>query len=307
MIKHVLFTTIVAVKIAIASSIFAPANAISTYTIGNSLTWDAKPSNLDGDVGYHIGCSTNLQQIYDNPSTSACRTPTSFGTWDVALWNNQFDYVTVQPHYGTTLEQDLAIINEWMQMQPSATFVIHTGWTDQEAFEATYHDTNSSNLILKSAAYYSNLTDRLVQDNPNREIVSTQAFDVLDSISHDIENGNSPFSSFDRLFRDIIHMSDTGSYLVHNLMRQALGQPLSDPVGLESSEIQTYLDAKILAVAPQQSVPFEFTSTLGILIVGGIFSISRWEQVSFVRTNELNESKRSITTLKSGVVRRGNK
>ena len=80
----------------------------------------------------------------------------------------------------------------------------------------------------------------------------------------------------DQLFRDIIHMSDTGSYLVHNLMRQALGQPLSDPVGLESSEIKTYLDAKILAVAPQQSVPFEFTPTLGILTVGGIFSISRF-------------------------------
>ena len=105
MIKSLLFTTIVAAKITIASSIFTPANAISTYTIGNSLTWDTKPSNLDGDVGYHIGCSKNLQEIYDNPSTSYCVPPTSVGTWDVALSNNQFDYVTVQPHYGNTLVQ----------------------------------------------------------------------------------------------------------------------------------------------------------------------------------------------------------
>ncbi|MDJ0691701.1 MAG: hypothetical protein QNJ41_24760 [Xenococcaceae cyanobacterium MO_188.B32] len=70
-------------------------------------------------------------------------------------------------------------------------------------------------------------------------------------------------------------MNDTGSYLTHNLMRQALGQPLSNPVGLESSEIKTYLDAKILEVAPQQSGPFDFTPTLGLLTVGGIFSISR--------------------------------
>ncbi|MGL5941192.1 MAG: hypothetical protein ACRC2S_12495 [Waterburya sp.] len=33
----------------------------------------------------------------------------------------------------------------------------------------------------------------------------------------------------------------------------------------------------------------------------------RWEQVRFVRTSELNKEKRSITTLKSGVVRRGNR
>ena len=275
MIKSLLFTTIVGIKIAIASSILAPAHAISIYTIGNSLTWDTRPSNLDGNVGYHIGCSKNLQEIYDNPSTSYCIDPTSVGAWDVALSNNQFDYVTVQPHYGTTLEQDLAIINEWMQMQPSAAFVIHTGWTDQENFEGTYHNTDSNNVLLKSADYYTNLMDRLAQDNPNREIISTQAIDVLDSIFHDIQNGNSPFDSFDRLFRDVIHMNDTGSYLTHNLMRQALGQPLSNPVGLESSEIKTYLDAKILEVAPQQSVPFDFTPTLGLLTVGGIFSISR--------------------------------
>ena len=49
------------------------------------------------------------------------------GTWDIAFSQNQFDYVTVQPHPGTTLEQDLTIIDRWMQAQPSATFIIHTG------------------------------------------------------------------------------------------------------------------------------------------------------------------------------------
>ena len=47
--------------------------------------------------------------------------------------------------------------------------------------------------MLNSAAYFTDLIDKLVEDNPNREIVSTQAIDVLDSIFHDIENGNSPF------------------------------------------------------------------------------------------------------------------
>lgn len=275
MIKSLLFTTIVAVKIAIASSIFAPANAISIYTIGNSLTWDTRPGDLDGSVGYHIGCSKNLQQIYDDPSNSTCVTPTPMGTWDVALSQNQFDYVTVQPHFGTTLEQDLAIINQWMQAQPSATFVIHTGWDTHEKFEATYHLDNNNNQMRNSAAYFADLMDRVVEDNPNREIFSTQAIDVLDSIFHDIANGNSPFVSFDGLYRDVIHMNTSGRYLAHNLMRQTLGQPFSNPVGLDSIEIKTYLDAKILEVASQKSAPFEFTPTLGLLTVGGIFSISR--------------------------------
>ena len=109
-----------------ASSIFTSANALSIYTIGNSLTWDTRPYDLDGTVGYHIGCSKNLQKIYDDPSNSYCVTP-NMGTWDIAFSQNQFDYVTVQPHPGTTLEQDLTIIDRWMQAQPSATFIIHTG------------------------------------------------------------------------------------------------------------------------------------------------------------------------------------
>ena len=212
MMKSILFKTIVATKIVIAASIFSPAYAISTYMIGNSLTWDTKPNDIDGSVDYHIGCAKNLQQIYDDPSGSTCVDP-KVDTWDVALNNSTFDYVTVQPYKGTTLVQDLDIINAWMQLQATATFIIHTGWSTREDFESDYHASNNDNQMKHSAAYFSDLTDQLTEDNPGREIISTQAIDVLDSIYHDIETGDAPFSSFDDLYRDSYHMNDDASYL----------------------------------------------------------------------------------------------
>ena len=277
-LKSLLLKTTVFTKMAIAVFFVSPANAVSIYTIGNSLTYDTLPFDLEGNVGYHIGCSKNLQQIYADPQNSACVTP-NMGTWDEALTKNQFDIVTVQPFVGTTLEQDLAIINRWMKAQPKATFVIHTGWSSKTEFEADTHNVNDE--TIKSLSYYSELLDSLATDNPKRNIVSTQALTVLDSIYHDIEDGIAPFSSFSELFRDNIHMDVVvGRYLMHNLMRQALGQSLDNPVGLESGEIKAYLDAKILEHKTEQfSAKFSYRSALLILglslIVGMIIVLTR--------------------------------
>lgn len=45
-----------------------------------------------------------------------------------ALREKQYDVVSVQPHYGSTLAQDVETISAWMKLQPKAVFVIHSGW-----------------------------------------------------------------------------------------------------------------------------------------------------------------------------------
>ncbi|WP_182864738.1 hypothetical protein [Stieleria mannarensis] len=83
------------------------------------------PSRLDGNVHWHVDCGKNLAFIRDNHQSPCVETSR---LWPTALTTNQYDYVSIQPHYGTTIEQDVEVIAHWMKLQPKATFVIHTGW-----------------------------------------------------------------------------------------------------------------------------------------------------------------------------------
>ncbi|MEM9482458.1 MAG: hypothetical protein AAGA83_02085 [Cyanobacteria bacterium P01_F01_bin.116] len=86
----------------------APAIAASIYTIGNSLTNDTLPQTYAND--WHIFCDRNLQFIQQNANGHCV--PDSL-PWDVALTQNDYDYITVQPYTGTTLSQDVSIISSW--------------------------------------------------------------------------------------------------------------------------------------------------------------------------------------------------
>ena len=95
------------------------------FLIGNSLTWDTVPSKLDGDVQWHVDCGKSLPWMHDNPEKPCVKSST---LWPAALKDKQYDIVSVQTHYGATLEEDAETISKWMTLQPKAIFVIHTGW-----------------------------------------------------------------------------------------------------------------------------------------------------------------------------------
>ncbi len=89
----------------------------TSYSIGNSLTWDAKPPTvrdlaaLAGEtmtVGYHIRCGSSLVQIQNDPATTCISPPAPFGRWDTAIPNHPWDVVTLQPFSGggSTLATD---------------------------------------------------------------------------------------------------------------------------------------------------------------------------------------------------------
>lgn len=217
------------------------------FLIGNSLTWDTLPGLLDGDVQWHVDCGKNLKFIHDNPAAPCVKTST---LWPEALSSKQYDLLCVQPHFGTSLDEDVAAISAWLKLQPTAALVIHTGWNRAAEFNATYHhkSTNTGQMI-HSPSYFQSLTKRLLELHPHRNIRTTSAIDVLNQVYEEIQQGQAPFKNFTELFRDEIHMNtQVGRYLMHNLMRIALNQPLSDQGFQIDAPQKKYITQKLSAM-----------------------------------------------------------
>lgn len=213
----------------------------SYYLIGNSLTWDTIPGLLDGDVQWHVDCGKPLTYIYANPGEPCVKTST---LWPTALKEKQYDFVSVQPHYGSTLQQDADTISAWMTLQSNAVFVIHSGWARQVSRVAEFGNPEGAGEMQHSPAYFRALVAELRTRHPDREIRQTRAITLLAQVAADIERGTAPFKAIADLHRDPIHMKhEVGKYLMHNAMRIALGQRISargfDKV---DPQIKQYLD-----------------------------------------------------------------
>jgi hypothetical protein len=199
--------------------------AIRYYLIGNSLTWDTVPGLLDGDVQWHVDCGVSLTHIRASPDKPCVKTST---LWPTALRDRQYDVVSVQPHYGSTLAEDVETISAWMKLQPKAVFVIHSGWARhaQRADEFTSYDPPEQ--MVHSPGYFRALSAELCRLHPGRELRQTFAQNLLATIAEDIAKKQAPLNNMKELYRDSIHVTlDHGRYLMHNAMRRALGQPPS--------------------------------------------------------------------------------
>jgi len=227
-----------------SGNVFADEDAKSYFVIGNSLTWDTVPSQLDGDIQWHVDCGKSLPYIFENPDKPCVKTST---LWPSALEEKQYDVISVQPHYGSTLEQDATVISEWMAMQPKAEFVIHTGWARVAERVDETAKAEAGGEMVHSTAYIDALIDLLRRTNPGRMIRRTFAMDALELIAADIAEEKAPFEQVAEVHRDAIHVNTSGRYLMHNLMRQGLGQAASAK-GFESvgPSIRTYLNSVLI-------------------------------------------------------------
>lgn len=213
------------------------------YLIGNSLTWDTSPSKLDGNVQWHVDCGKPLTYIRDNPKAPCVKSST---LWPSALSSTQYDYVAVQPHYGTTIDEDVEVISQWVEQQPKAVFVIHTGWARHAQFVDEWADQSPAGKLTHSKAHNEELLRRLRTKYPDREFRCTEATKLLKLIASDIAEEKAPIKKLEDLYRDAIHMKlDTGRFLMHNAMRQSLGQPLLTQWPKIDSEMQAYLLKKL--------------------------------------------------------------
>lgn len=224
----------------------------SFFLIGNSLTQDTVPSKLDGDVQWHVDCGKSLPFIYENPQAPCVKNST---LWPEALESKAYDVVSVQVHYGSTLEEDVAVISDFVRMQPKAVFVIHSGWAWAKTRAGEYALKSAAGKMQHSPAYLEGVVAKLRELHPGRVFRQTRAQDLLARIAADIESGKSPFSRIEDLYRDDIHLNViTGRYLMHNAMRHALGQPRSS-IGFETipSPIRSYLDKLLNDLPPPEA------------------------------------------------------
>lgn len=199
--------------------------ATRCYLIGNSLTWDTSPALLSGDVQWHVDCGVNLPFIQAHPGQPCVKEST---LWPTALRDKQYDFVSVQPHDGSTLSQDVEAISSWMTMQPRAVFVIHSGWAAHAKRASEFAGDAAPERMTHCPGYVRALIAELRRLHPGREIRQTLAQNLLAQIAEDVAAKQAPFDRVEDLYRDVVHMTlDDGRYLMHNAMRQALGQPRS--------------------------------------------------------------------------------
>lgn len=218
----------------------------SIYLIGNSLTWDTLPGLLDGQVMWHVDCGKNLRYIHEHPERPCVKTSTP---WPEALRTKQFDVLCVQPHFGTNLEEDVKIISGWIGLQSKPVrLVIHTGWNRHAHFREHYGRTPETEPcpMIHAPTYFARLGQRLREKHPEMTITSTHAIEVLDNICQDIEQKTAPIGDLKELYRDEIHVTTQGGrYLMHNLMRVAIGQEISDQGFQVEEPLRGYLRKKI--------------------------------------------------------------
>lgn len=219
----------------------------SYFLIGNSLTWDTVPSKLDGDVQWHVDCGKSLPFIFENPQKPCVKSST---LWPGALEKKQYDWISLQVHYGSTLQEDAAVIGALIELQPDAVVVIHSGWARVASRDEEYKSSDVSGTMQHSPAYFEALMKLLRELYPERDFRKTHAQDVLQKVAEDVKMGKAPFASMEEVHRDKIHMNTvTGRYLMHQAMRRALGQP---PLAEWSEELtredRLYFDGVLDAV-----------------------------------------------------------
>ena len=250
LLPALLALTLVTTAATPAGSAPAP-TATRFYLIGNSLTWDTVPSLLSGDVQWHVDCGTHLTRIFSHPD-KPCVTNSTL--WPAALRDRQYDVISVQPHYGSTLAQDVESISAWMKLQPAAVFVLHSGWSRHAQHADEFAGYAAPEQMVHNPGYFRALLAELRRRHPGRELRQTLAQNLLAQIAEDIAAGQAPVKKLVELYRDDIHLkADSGKYLMHNAMRFALGQPLS-AAGFATTEpaMKQYLDG---VLAQLQTTP----------------------------------------------------
>jgi hypothetical protein len=233
------------------------------YLIGNSLTWDTVPQRLDGDVQWHVDCGVPLPYIYAKPDQPCVKAST---IWPKALRDKQYDIVSVQPHYGSTLAQDVETVSAWMKLQPNAVFVIHSGWAKHASQADEFASFTAPAQMVHSPAYIRELIGELQRLHPHREFRQTFAQNLLAQIAEDIAAEQAPLNSLQSLYRDPIHLTLAhGRYLAHNAMRHALGQPFSaNGFPQQNPELKQYLDGVLSILDTSAADKALLTQTLSI-------------------------------------------
>jgi hypothetical protein len=244
-------------------------NAFHAYSVGNSLTWDSQPDgvaalaasqNIGLSVGYHIQPGQPLSFSTTNPHPSdpaiaALQIKNLYGTFENALGNNTWSFVSIQPYLtssnaSSTLGSDIAAINLLIALTeagPSSDvrYFIYEGWpntpswsypalsTDTYAttWDAPSIDATSTPTAL-SRQYFNNLFTAAKAGHPENQIFVIPVGSVLSALDREISAGHiAGLDSIYDIYRDSTHLTlDVGRFVAATTVYATYFK--TSPVGL---------------------------------------------------------------------------
>lgn len=243
-----------------SAAILAEAHAedtLRTFHIGNSLTWDARPTafsalssqvGLDHEVGHHIRCGKSLPWIVKHPDQLCYEN--DHGTWPTALSEFEWDVVTLQlaPSDGSTLSADVqaaTTLIDAARMNPAnddTRFVVYGAWPDQiqggyeEQWLADVDAEDDATPTSYSRAYHRAAFDRLVKERPDTRLSLFSNGELFYLAHLEIESAKERgepwlgFSEIYDMYLDQWHLNGVGRWLASLGMWKAVTG--ADPTGL---------------------------------------------------------------------------
>jgi len=221
----------------------AYAEPLRSFHIGNSLTWDTRPTlfeglsaanGIDHEVGFHIRSSYSLPQLWADPEPNV----NGSERFADALPGQRWDVLTLQPHTVSTLGDDRQVIQDMVDLarqnpaNGNLRVVLLSPWANREGRngEKTMSDlwqepltegVSDDQPMRRSRAYYDALlrevrNDLAVKGINEVHLAPTGA--VFFEVAQRLANGDLQDSSITEvgdLFRDRIHASGDlgGRYL----------------------------------------------------------------------------------------------
>lgn len=236
---------------------FVLACMLSSYHIGNSLINDGL-GNKVGDtqgleaiaeqhghelqLGYHIDSSQAMHSIWDNPNgvgvdgIDLTREP--YNDYTNALTNYDWNAVLLEPYLSqsATFGSDRTTIGNFVGLvdNPQTAIYIYQVWPRQSW--GNYGDYwNQTTAIADTTAsrprrqYYTELLQRVKQDNPGQVIRQVLTGEVWYRLSELIEDGTITEATMPNLYRDDLHASGLGRYVAAATIFSTLyRQPLTE-------------------------------------------------------------------------------
>lgn len=120
---NVLSLLLISFSFSLAQDISKSEKDFFFYSIGNSHTWDFRPSSdflqiaktlhIDISNGWHINCGQNLKTIWNNHEQT-CVDLTEYGAYKDAIENHKWDAITIQTFIGGTGEAEKKAVDEFL-------------------------------------------------------------------------------------------------------------------------------------------------------------------------------------------------
>ncbi|MBE9720839.1 hypothetical protein [Escherichia coli] len=205
-------------------------------SIGNSHTWDLKPSNdlvklakFNGvtiDNEWHIYCNHNIENIISSPEVT-CVDPKKMRYRD-AINNVAFDAITIQPFmHGEVTDEVSAVESLIKEIRNSkskdAAIYIYYTWSrnDSSDLDAMDYTTiwngsveENGKLVNNGKVFQEYLQMQLAKDGVNVSGLISES-DLLERFDRLAKAGKiDGFSGAGELYRDNLHMTNIGRFII---------------------------------------------------------------------------------------------